>query len=86
MRLVDLTTAQREDAIQEARMFTIIAPHVLPLIEKRKNNATGRLLQSFRGGKVDYLTIVAELSVLADLENEINQKCLMYNSIEESSK
>lgn len=84
MKLVDLTMAQREDAIQEARMFTIIAPHVLPMIEKRKNNATGRLLQSFRSGKVDYLTIVAELSVLADLENEINQKCALYNAIEES--
>lgn len=83
MKLVDLTMAQREDAIQEARMFTIIAPHVLPLIETRKKNATGRLLQSFRGGKVDYLTIVAELSVLADLENEIKQKCALYDAIQE---
>jgi hypothetical protein len=85
MKLIDLSEAQREEVLQEARMFTLIAPHILPLLERRKNNATGKILQSFRSGRADYLTLVAELSVLVDLEQEINQKCLLYNTIEESS-
>lgn len=78
MRIVE---PSREEVIQEAKIFAIIAPTILPLIERRKRDAHGRLVQSYRSGKTDNLTIVAELSVLADLENEINQKRMIYDSL-----
>lgn len=72
----------REEVIQEARIFAIIAPTVLPLIERRKKDANGRLLQNYRSGRMDNLTIIAELSVLTDLENEINQKRMLFDSLQ----
>jgi hypothetical protein len=71
----------RDDIIQEAKIFALIAPTILPLLARRKNEANGRLIQSYRSGKIDNLTIVAELSVLADLENEINQKRMLYDTL-----
>lgn len=79
MRVVDAD--KREEMIQEARVFALIAPTILPLLERRKKDANGRLIQSYRSGKIDNLTIVAELAVLADLENEINQKRMLYDSL-----
>jgi hypothetical protein len=73
----------REDAIQEAKIFAIIAPTILPLIERRKKDANGRLIQNYKSGRTDSLTIIAELSVLSDLENEINQKRLLYDTLTE---
>lgn len=63
-------------------MFALIAPAVLPMIEKRKKDANGRLIQSYRSGRIDNLAIVAELSVLTDLENEINHKRMLYDSLQ----
>jgi hypothetical protein len=71
----------RDDMIQEAKIFALIAPTILPLLARRKHEANGRLVQSYRSGKTDNLTIVAELSVLADLENEINQKRMLYDTL-----
>lgn len=70
-----------DDEVQELKIFALIAPTVLPLIEKRKRDAQARLIQSYRGGRTDNLTMVAELSVLSDLENEINQKRLIYDTL-----
>lgn len=83
MRIIGSET---EESIQEAKIFAIIAPTILPLIERRKKDANGRLLQGFRGGRTDNMTIVAELSVLSDLENEIKQKSSYYNHLEEKQK
>lgn len=71
----------KEEIMQEARIFALVAPTILPLLDKRKKDAQGRLLQNYRSGKTDNITIVAELSVLYDLENEINQKVLIYNTL-----
>jgi hypothetical protein len=75
------TGESREELIQEMKIYAIIAPTILPIIEKRKKEAQGRLIQSYRSGRVDNLTIVAELSVLSDLENEINQKRNIYDTL-----
>jgi hypothetical protein len=71
----------RDDIIQEAKIFALLAPTFLPLLYRRMKEANGRLRQSFKSGKTDNLTIVAELSVLADLEDEINQKRMLYDTL-----
>ena len=72
---------QRDEMIQESKIYALIAPTILPLLAQRKANAHGRLIQGYRSGKYDNLTIVAELAVLADLENEIKQKTLLYDTL-----
>lgn len=79
MRIIQNET--KDEMIQEAKIFAIIAPTILPLIERRRRDAHGRLIQLYRSGNPNNLTIVAELSVLADLESEIRQKTITYDTL-----
>lgn len=74
------------DQTQEARLFAIAAPVILPLIEKRKRYASERLQSKFREGSLDFTALVAELTTLADLEREIKQKEQIYNTLSEKRK
>jgi len=76
----------RQEEILEAKMFALAAPVILPLIEKRKRYATERLQSKFREGGTDFMTLVAELTTLADLEREIKQKESMYNTLQEKQR
>ncbi len=75
-----------EDEIQnmktEARLFYLAAPVILPLIERKKKNAYSRLMMKHKEGSSEYQNIVAELVVLTDLENEINNKEQTYRAME----
>lgn len=77
-----MTPQEKQDALSEARLFALAAPVVLPLIEKRKKYATERLQMKFREGSTDFTTLVAEITTLADLEREIKQKELIYQTME----
>lgn len=77
-----MTDEERHEALTEARMFALAAPVILPLIEKRKKFAGERLQTKFREGSTDFVALVAELTVLADLEREINQKQNIYATLE----
>jgi len=74
---------ERIEMIAEARVFALAAPVILPIIEKRKKEAFGRLMQAHKNGRVDTATIVAELSAFSDIEIEIKQKELMYRTLED---
>lgn len=78
-----MTDHEKIELLAEARVFALASPVILPIIEKRKKDALGRLLQAHRGGRTDTQTIVAELAVLADIEQEIKQKEAIYNTLEE---
>lgn len=73
------------EAIAEARVFALAAPVVLPLLEKRKKEALGRLLIAYRSGKTELTTIVAEISALTDLELEITRKESTFRQLEEAN-
>lgn len=76
-----MTNDERAEALTEARMFALAAPVILPLIEKRKKIATERMQMKFREGSTDFMTLVAEITTLADLEREIRQKEQIYNTL-----
>lgn len=71
--------------IADSRMFALASPFLIPMIDKRKREALGRLMQAHKSGKSDTATIVAEISAYTDLEMEIKQKELMYRTLEENN-
>lgn len=78
-----LTEHERTELIAKARIFSLAAPVILPLIEKMKKDALGRLMQAHKAGRTNTSTLVAELSVLADLEGEIIRKDNEYKTLQE---
>lgn len=74
------------DTLSEMRLFALAAPMILPLIEKRKKSALGRMQMKFREGSTEFMTLVAEITTLSDLEHEINQRQQHYNSLQEKQK
>lgn len=78
-----MTNEERQEMVTEARLFALAAPVVLPLIERRKKHSLDKLLAAHREGRTDTTTLVAELSVLSDLERDIKQKETIYLTLEE---
>lgn len=74
---------ERHETLAEARIFALSAPVILPIIEKRKRDALGRLMQAHKSGRIDTASIVAEISAYTDIEVEIKQKELIYRTMEE---
>ena len=81
-----MTDSERQEIIQEARIFAIAAPTLMVLIEKRKKIATEMMMSDFRSGKTDHTARVAELTCLGDLEREIKQKEAVFNTMMERQK
>lgn len=77
-----MTENEREE-LQDLRLFAIAAPMLRPLLEKRKRAAFEQMRREFKDGRTDHTARVAELSVLADLETELNLKENHYRSLEE---
>jgi len=77
-----MTPEERTETIQEARIFHLAAPFVLPMLARRKKVAFDRLMGKHRDGSTDFLTLVSELAVLNDLERDIIQKSDMYKTLE----
>lgn len=81
-----MTEQERHDSLSEARLFALAAPVILPLIEKRKRIAIERIQAKFREGSTDFVTLVAELTSLSDLEREIKQKEQLYTTMQEKQR
>ena len=81
-----MTEEERNEMLSEAKVFALANPVVLPLLSRRKANAHGKLIQSFKTGQTDNLSIVAEITVLTELENEMKQKAELYNTLEGSTR
>ncbi len=77
-----MTQDERTEMIADSRMFALASPFLLPMLEKRKREALGRLVQAHKAGRTDVMTMVAEISAYTDLEMEIRQKELMYRTLE----
>lgn len=80
-----MTQEEKQRMMVEAKHFYLAAPVVLPLIQNMKHIAFMRLMAKHRDGDTNYQTLVSELAVLDQLEREINQKEVMYRTMEESS-
>lgn len=78
-----MTENERHNLLTEARQYQIAAPILLPILEKRKHIAMTKLMQKYREGATDYLTLVAELSVLTDLARELTSKESTFQLLEE---
>lgn len=74
---------ERHDLIAEAKIIAIANPILFPILAKRKAEAFGRLRQAHKMGRTDTDTIVAELSVLSDIEDELRQKEAIYDTLGE---
>lgn len=66
------------DQLNEARVFSMTAHVIIPLLEERKKNAYERLLGEFRNSKTASLTLVAECNAYSSILDEINTKIQMY--------
>ena len=82
---MSLTDHEKIELIAEAKVFYLSAPVILPMIERRKREALGRLMQAHKSGRTDTATIVAELSAFTDLESEIKQKEQTYRTLEKQN-
>lgn len=78
-----MTPEERTEAIAEARIFALAAPVLRPIIERRKRDALGRLMQAHKAGRTDTAAIVAEISAFDDIERELDQKESTYRYLEE---
>ena len=68
--------------LDDLRAFAFAAPYLMPLVEKRKQNAIQKLVGTYQGGG-DLLGVAAEIAVLVGLENELKQKHNELNSMQE---
>lgn len=69
------------EEIAELRQYALASSAVLQLLERRKREAFGRLMQRHKSGE-DTLSVIAELSAFNDLEMEIRQKTATYEALE----
>lgn len=76
-------TDEEREQLQEAKIFAISVPVVLPLLKKRKQVSLELLLSEFRQGRTDNLARIAELNAFALLEMELEQKEREYQTLEE---
>jgi hypothetical protein len=81
-----MTEAEKVQMLTEARQFYIAAPILLPLLEKRKADALNRLIAKHRDGDNKYDTLVSEISVLTNLQHDINSKEAIYRTLEGNKK
>lgn len=72
---------EKQRIMTEARHIYLAAPVLMPLIEKMKKVAFDRLMAKHRDGDTKYETLVSELSVLNNLEREINVKVQLYEEM-----
>jgi len=72
--------------LAEARILTLAAPTLLPLIEDRKRMAIERLISRFKSGEKDFLAQAAELNTLYDIEREIRIKSNYYLEKQKENK
>lgn len=64
----------RVEKLNDLRTYAHLAPYFLPLLERRKKDATLRIISAYRSAQ-DLLGPVAELAILQDIEREILSKC-----------
>lgn len=76
---------RRLKLVQEARHLAVASPVLLPMLEGKKIAAFNKLLSIYREGKMDFITTIAELSVIEALKREVNSKIEYINLLEEKS-
>lgn len=83
--LVDVKDEEkRMKLVQEARHLAVASPVLLPMLEGRKAAAFNKLISIYREGKTDFITTIAELSVIEALKREVNSKIEYINLLEEN--
>lgn len=72
---------ERDDLIKEARVFYMIAPLVGPILDKKRREVISRMRIAHQAGERDHTALVAELSVITALDDEIKRKEQDYNHL-----
>lgn len=77
---------EKNDQLQEAKLFAIAAPTLLPLLERRKRIAMEQIISDFRQGKTDLVARAATLSAYAELESELRSREQEFLTLTEKRK
>lgn len=81
-----MTDHERNEMLQEARVFSLAAPTLLALIAKKRQIILELMMSEFRQGRTEHIARVAELTCLGDLEREIKQKDQIYETLSTPEK
>jgi hypothetical protein len=79
-------TPEGKETLEEMRVWALAAPTLRKLIAERKKYALDRLIADFRHHGVTSPAHTAVVAVLDELEQDINQKELSYNTLKERQK
>jgi len=71
------------DNISNHRLIQASALHILPVLDKHKEDILLRMIASYKGGQKDFLGEVAELSLIHDLIQKIKQSERKLTNLEE---
>lgn len=75
MRIVgDAEEEKRMKLVAEARHLAVASPVLLPMLEAKRSAAFNKLISIYREGKTDFMTTIAELSVLESIKREVLSK------------
>ena len=80
-----MTQEERNEMLRDARLISLAAPVVLPILEKRKRIALQKLISKHREGDTNTLTLISEITVLTDIESEIKQKVQIVETLGEKN-
>ena len=69
------------EELSEARILSLAAHAIIPLIERRKQVAYERLLGDFRNGGKSNLALVAECNAYSSILDDINNKLSSYENV-----
>jgi len=70
----------KQDIINEARIFHLAASTVLPLLERMHAEAYEKLIGKFRNGNTDLVNHVARVEALYTIQEEIKNKARNYET------
>jgi hypothetical protein len=69
------------EELSEARVLSLAAHAIIPLIEERKQIAYERLLASFRNSSQANIALVAECNAYSSILEDINNKLNSYETL-----
>ena len=81
-----MTEQDRAEQVQEAKIYAIAAPSIYKIIQRKRQILLEQMVGEFRLGNVEQVARVAQLSVLADLENEVRQKEALFEKFTTEKK
>lgn len=76
-----MSEQERVEQAQEARIYAAAAPSLYRIIARRRQILLEQIVGEFRLGNIEQVAKVAQLAVLADIENEVRQKEVLFEKL-----